>query len=242
MTSSPSAPKCANWSRGCTGTRADFDAPMDETSTPESPAFLEGQRAGACSRSTSTPRNRSATPPIQPRRRAAWATSKRQTRAAWRASRARACPRRRAQPPLGRDGAQRQGRQGPGRQRRQPIGWRRRPLRAVARRPPALLLLTGHAGASPMGGVAGPRRAPSVWPHSRRLRPRRRGRYHLRPRPRRCARRARLPTPGHHDYYRQPVDFRYTSRADSSNKAAASATLPAKRGLGSSRQGDSTRA
>lgn len=47
MTPSPSAPKCANWSRGCTGTRADFDEPLDETSTPGSSAYLEGQRAGA---------------------------------------------------------------------------------------------------------------------------------------------------------------------------------------------------
>ena len=55
MISSPSAPKCANWSRGSTGTRADFDEPMDETFTPRSPAFLEGQRVGAlqqeCNRS-----------------------------------------------------------------------------------------------------------------------------------------------------------------------------------------------
>ena len=37
----------ANWSRGCLGTRADFDELMDEAFTPGSPAHLEGQRVGA---------------------------------------------------------------------------------------------------------------------------------------------------------------------------------------------------
>ena len=47
MIPSPSAPKRANWSRGCTGTRAEFDKPIEETFTPGPPAYLEGQRAGA---------------------------------------------------------------------------------------------------------------------------------------------------------------------------------------------------
>ena len=47
MISSPPLPKCANWSRGCTGTRAEFDESMDETFPPGPPAYLEGQRAGA---------------------------------------------------------------------------------------------------------------------------------------------------------------------------------------------------
>ena len=47
MISSPYAPKCSNWSRGCLGTLDDFDEPMDETCTPGFPAYLEGQRAGA---------------------------------------------------------------------------------------------------------------------------------------------------------------------------------------------------
>ena len=49
LISTPSAPKCSNWSRGCLGTRADFDAPMEGAFTPGLPAFLEGQRAGALS-------------------------------------------------------------------------------------------------------------------------------------------------------------------------------------------------
>ena len=49
MPSSPNAPRCANWSRGCLITRADFGEPMTETCTPGSPAYVEGQRIGALS-------------------------------------------------------------------------------------------------------------------------------------------------------------------------------------------------
>ena len=65
MTPAPSAPRCANWPRGCTGTRTDFDAPLDETSTTGSPAVLEGQRVGLCKWSASMPRSRSVLPPAQ---------------------------------------------------------------------------------------------------------------------------------------------------------------------------------
>ena len=44
--SSPSALKYANWSRGCLGTRDDFDEPMAETCTPGAPAYLQGQCIG----------------------------------------------------------------------------------------------------------------------------------------------------------------------------------------------------
>ena len=47
MISSPSAPKCANWSRGRTVTRADIDEPVVEIFTPGSPDYLKGQRTGA---------------------------------------------------------------------------------------------------------------------------------------------------------------------------------------------------
>ena len=47
MVFSSSAPKWVSSSRGCLGTRADFDEPTAETFTPGSPAYLEGQRAEA---------------------------------------------------------------------------------------------------------------------------------------------------------------------------------------------------
>ena len=65
MISSPYAPKCSNWSRGCLGTAGDLGEPMFNTCTPGSLAFLEGQRAGALSheRRRGVPPGRDATKP-----------------------------------------------------------------------------------------------------------------------------------------------------------------------------------
>ena len=49
MVSGPSSPRCANCALGRKGTRANLSPAMEDTFTPGSPAFLEGQRAGVLS-------------------------------------------------------------------------------------------------------------------------------------------------------------------------------------------------
>ena len=68
MISSPNAPKSSNWLRGGLGTLDDLDEPMDETCTPGSPAYLEGQRVGALShaRKHGVPQERDAAKSIRP--------------------------------------------------------------------------------------------------------------------------------------------------------------------------------
>ena len=142
---------------------------------------------GPCSGSARAPRSRSASPPIRPRRRAAWATSKRRTRAALCASRAARLPVTVAKPPLGRD--------------RGPAARAVKVKAARARRLRALLQLTGHAGAPQIGGSPCPEGSrPPGRIHADRSLGGAAG--NLRPCPRRRARRAGLPTPGHHYCYR----------------------------------------
>ena len=190
MVPAPSTPKCANWARGCRGTRADFDAPIDNTYTPVPPVFLEGQRVGALEleRKHYQKQERDAARSAQEAGSLGYQHAPgagRMVRFAGASGGAPARGGRTSRWDAG--GGQRQG------CRR--FGWWRRSLRAGARRLPAPPKLTGRAGAPPSGGAVRPRRIPPTRPHL------------CRPRPRRRARRAGRPSPSIHDGHRQPSDL-----------------------------------